>query len=278
MPDRRAVGVVFDGGLAGLLTVVHAYYYDKLLPVELHEEASFQSSLGTDYVHIATNEAKAETVLEALRKKLSQDSVSNIFNAMLHESDERFMSIFQYIIAGFHYLSALDSYEQLDYVLAMHKMVRHVNSEAHLLKGFVRFTKTPDGVYYADISPKNEVLHVLAAHFAERLGGERWIIHDVRHKLAAVYDTKEWIIMEAPAQAANPQRDDADGYGALWSAFYDSIMIQERANPKCRRSHMPKYFWKHMTEHKAVLDKYREEIGEPPRSAMLPASTTVAAD
>jgi len=260
MVDRRAVGVLFDGSVAGLLCVVYGYYYDRLLPVEICEEDAYQRSIGMEYVHIQTDAEKADKVLAAVRGKLTGEAVDNIFAALLHEDAGRFMAVFQYIAAGFHYGRTLDSYEHLDYVLAVHKYAKRVHGEAHLLKGFVRFTKTRDGIYYADISPNCDVLQILAVHFAERLGGERWIIHDVKRKQAAVYNTQEWEIMEAPALAADLQTEDGDGYGALWSAFYDAVMIQERRNPKQRRQMMPKYFWKHMTEHKAVLDRYSESL------------------
>jgi len=252
MSDRRAVGVLFDGSLEGLLCVVHGYYYGGLLPVEIGVEASFQQSLGTVYVTMATDATKAEKVLAAMRQKLASEAVDNVFAAFAHNAAGRYMEIFQYIVAGFHYGRMLDNYEQIDYVLAVHKLARHVNHEAHLLKGFTRFTKTRDGIFYADISPNCDVLPALAVHFAERLHNERWIIHDVGRGIAAVYNLREWEIMEAPSQAASIALADGDGYDALWSAFYESVMIQERRNPRQKRQMMPKYFWKHMTEHKAA--------------------------
>ena len=37
-------------------------------------------------------------------------------------------------------------------------------------------------------------------------------------------------------------------YQSLWQAFYQSITIESRFNPKCRMSHMPKRFWTNLTE------------------------------
>jgi len=258
MSDRRAVGVLFDGSFSGLLSVVHAYYYDRLLPVEVEEQKTYQPMLGTEYVTIATDEDKAEAVLAGMKKKLSSDAVHNAFSAFLHYDATRFYAVFQYIVAGFHYGRALDAYEQIDYILAVHRLARHVNSEAHLLKGFVRFMKTKDGVFYADISPKCDVLHILATHFEERLGNERWIIHDVRRGSAAVYNTREWAVMDAPAEAASIAAD-GDGYEALWAAFYDAIEIRERRNPKQQRRMLPMYFRKHMTEHKLDAVRARKD-------------------
>jgi probable DNA metabolism protein len=46
-----------------------------------------------------------------------------------------------------------------------------------------------------------------------------------------------------------PEPDEQEqSYRELWQLFYDTIEIQGRHNPKCRMSHMPKRYWKYMTE------------------------------
>ena len=37
-------------------------------------------------------------------------------------------------------------------------------------------------------------------------------------------------------------------YRELFKMFYDTIEIKERHNERCRMNHMPKRFWKNMTE------------------------------
>jgi hypothetical protein len=49
--------------------------------------------------------------------------------------------------------------------------------------------------------------------------------------------------MRIPALSA-----DERGYRRMWKTFYDTVAIKERINPNLRRSHMPKKFWKNMTE------------------------------
>jgi len=274
MSDRRAVGVMFDGSFEGLLSIVHAYYYDGLLPLEIVEESSFQPSFGLEYVPIPAAPEKAAQVIDGIHKKLTAATAQYIFSAFLHADSDKYFTIFQYIIAGFHYRHTLDQYEQIDYVLRVHKLAQRVNGEAHLLKGFTRFVKTADNIFYADISPNHNVLPILAEHFAERLGGERWIIHDVKRGTAVVYDTQSWQLTDAPAQAANLQVTSNDNFSDLWSAFHEAIMIRERKNPRQQRSMMPKYFWKHMTEHKAVLARYQAQLGAPPAQDYLTGAET----
>ena len=46
---------------------------------------------------------------------------------------------------------------------------------------------------------------------------------------------------------AAPDQAELD-YRRLWRRFYDTIAIEERRNPKCRMTHMPKRYWNTMTE------------------------------
>ena len=34
----------------------------------------------------------------------------------------------------------------------------------------------------------------------------------------------------------------------MWKDFYDTVAVEGRENEKCRMTHMPKRFWKHIIE------------------------------
>lgn len=44
-----------------------------------------------------------------------------------------------------------------------------------------------------------------------------------------------------------PDREEQD-FRDLWRVYYNTIEVPGRHNPKCRMSHMPKRYWKYMTE------------------------------
>ena len=39
-----------------------------------------------------------------------------------------------------------------------------------------------------------------------------------------------------------------ENFESLWKTFYKSVNIKERENSKLRNQHMPKRYWKHLTE------------------------------
>ena len=40
-----------------------------------------------------------------------------------------------------------------------------------------------------------------------------------------------------------------DEYEELWKVFFNTIAINERYNPKCQCTHLPKWYRKNMLEH-----------------------------
>jgi len=127
------------------------------------------------------------------------------------------------------------------------KAVRHLEGEAHLLKGFVRFSEL-GGVLGSEIEPKNRVLPILRSHFCARYMNERFFIYDRTNKEALFYAAGKSVIRPLDDfQMAPPDETEAN-YRILWKRFYDTIAIKERYNPKCRMTQMPKRYWGTMTE------------------------------
>jgi len=244
---------VIDGTFEALLTLIHMYYYEKFRPADVLDGSlpSFQQTLDADYLHIEADHALAETVYKAMRQKLSGDTLHRCVNATLNYEDDKFFDIFKYIILAFKEPNGVDDREQLDFIRRTRKRAAAVGKEAHKLTGFARFRETSDGILYCDISPKHNTLAMVCDHFTDRLGSEKWIIHDIGRGLAGVYDGDECVITAAPkgAVAVIEENPNEEEWQELWTAFYKTLAIQERRNQKLRTQMSPKYFWKHMTEH-----------------------------
>ncbi|QNL45661.1 TIGR03915 family putative DNA repair protein [Oscillibacter hominis] len=125
--------------------------------------------------------------------------------------------------------------------------VRHLEGEAQLLRGFVRFSEF-SGVLGAEIEPKNRVLPILRGHFCGRYQNETFFIYDRTHHEVLLYaDRRSEIRPLNDFQMAPPDEEEAS-FRTLWKRFYDTIAIKERFNPKCRMTQMPKRYWNTMTE------------------------------
>ena len=246
-------GAIFDGTFEGFLTIIYKYYYEKLRPSEIVFEQAFQQTIGMEYVKVETDLEQAEKALGGLRKKLGTEIYERAYLAFVNDDTERFIHVFNYIVLCFKHGAAADGFTQVESVIKTHLYAKNSGRELHHLKGFTRFSETKDGILYADISPGNDVMPMLADFFADRLKGEKWVLHDVGRTKAAVFNGAEWLITEAPEGVAKiSESDNEDEYQELWTVFHNTIAIKERTNPKLQRQMKPKKFWKHMTEHNRI--------------------------
>lgn len=76
-------------------------------------------------------------------------------------------------------------------VIDFNNLLYKVTGEIHRLKGLLRFMESSGGVFYAPYSPDNDITEILMLHFTERFKSERFVIHDVKRKIAGMYDGKE---------------------------------------------------------------------------------------
>lgn len=134
-------------------------------------------------------------------------------------------------------------------VLKAVDIIKKVSGEAHDFKGFLRFMETEQGVFYAPYTPDNDVTDLIVPHFAARLQTEKFVIHDVKRKYAAIYDGHDWITCEVgDAEIYLSQYEKS--FENLWQKYYDSVNIESRKNLKQMKGYMPVRYWKFMPEKK----------------------------
>lgn len=148
------------------------------------------------------------------------------------------------------------------------KAVQHLMGEAHLLKGFVRFSDL-NGVLAGEIEPKNRVLSILRGHFCARYQNEKFFIYDRTHREALFYASGKAVIRSLEDFQMAPPDEAEASYRILWKRFYDTIAIKERYNPKCRMTNMPKRYWNTMTEFQNE-DHFKARSS--PAAATIPAA------
>jgi probable DNA metabolism protein len=238
------VTYVYDGSFAGFLTCVGESFFQKEYPFYFFLAGEEEYSL-YPLRHIDTDEASARSVYAALKTKLSLPVRQLVEESFLTCLTQRERHIYDFIYACVYQGSALDPSD--DRALILSNAVRHLYGEVHLLKGFVRFSDY-SGLLVAEISPKNRVLPLLRPHFCARYPNEAFLIYDETHKEALCYADGVWRIAPLDSLTLDAPDGKEEEIRQLWKQFYDSIAIKSRLNPKLRMSHMPKRYWKHMTE------------------------------
>lgn len=236
----------YDGSFDGLLCCVFESYDQKEIPTDILLPDAVQTTLFS-VKEIKTDGKKANRVLVSIPKKIGEFALDLVRHAFLTCFTQKELYILLFLRMGYRYGPSVMNMLTEDVVNKLVKAVKHLENESHLLKGFVRFSIF-NNVLVAEIEPKNYVLPLMTQHFCERYPEERFLIYDKTHGMALVYQPYQSTVI--PIE--NLEMPEPDGqeksFRKLWQLFYDTIEIQGRHNPKCRMSHMPKRYWKYMTE------------------------------
>lgn len=246
MLDQSPVIYSYDGSFEGLLCCVFESYSTRETPVDILAPGDHQAML-FPVKAIATDLEKAERVLASIPQKMGTHALDFVRHGFLTCLTQKELNILLFLRLGYSHGSSVMNMLADTTVNTLFKAVTHLKRESHLLKGFVRFSIFNNALV-AEIEPKNYVLPLLTQHFCERYPEEHFFIHDKTHGMALIYQPHRHAII--PLE--NLQLPEADieelAFRKLWQLFYDTIAIEGRYNPKCRMGHMPKRYWKYMTE------------------------------
>lgn len=244
--SRTEVCYEYDGTFDGFLTCVFECYANR------EEAVCFQGPEASSYTLwptrlVETDREKALRVFRSIDPKIGKGAANLVYRAFLTCLEEKELHIYRFLRYG--YQRGAGTMQDLgdDRVHTLFRAVQHLNGEAHLYTGFVRFSDY-DGVLMGEIEPKNRVLPLIRAHFTGRYNTEQFLLYDRTHGEALVYRPRQWAIVPVEDIALPPAGAEEQQYRRLWRRFYDTIAIEGRYNPKLRQTHMPKRYWHVMTE------------------------------
>lgn len=258
----------YDGSFDGFLCCVYESYTQKENPTGFFAGEADCTLFDTRY--IPTVAAHAKRVYRSFFK------TSQIFGPLLQRAwltilPEKELQLFALIRLFYRLGPAVLQDLSNEIVAAVKGAVRHLEGEAHNLKGFVRFSEF-GGILGAEIEPKNRVLPLLRGHFCCRYREESFFIYDRTHEEALFYAAHQSRIVPLQYyQMAAPDEEEA-AYRRLWKRFYDTIAIRERENPRKRMSDMPKRYWSTMTEFQAEEFFVASRTAEDPDAALTPSA------
>lgn len=251
---------VFDGSFEGLLTAIFTYYELKPGAVKIESSVLHQADLLAEPIEIITDESKAARVWSGLKNKISSDWQMRFYKTYLSETAEGFQHLFDFACYIFDNNKGAEVNYGHPAVIGISKLDKSVNRERHRMKAFIRFQETVDGLFYAAIEPDYNVLPLISQFFKNRYVSQRWIIYDVKRKYGLFYnlenveaikfDAVPQLLPAEPATAAGLLDTNEALYSLLWNDYFKSTNIPARKNMKLHIQHVPKRYWKYLTEKK----------------------------
>lgn len=252
--------LIYDGSFNGFLTAIFIAFEQKLPHADIQRKGQSQSGLFAETETIFTNIEKAQRVWNGVKNK-SNTAIKHIYFAYLSEQSNIETLLYHYIrklmgskISGAHNFSD-------DCILKINQIAHKVGREKHRMEAFVRFQLTKDDVYFANIEPDFDVLPLISKHFRNRYADQQWIIYDVKRKYGLFYDLKtvEVISLDLTEIHTNSTEKSAAftqeeyEFQNLWSNYFNSTNIKSRINTKLHTQHVPKRYWKYLSEKKEAV-------------------------
>jgi probable DNA metabolism protein len=251
------VQVLYDGTWTGMLTSVFDTFEKKwnvsgFLTANQHGQNDFFS----EKVHVVSDEVKAKRVWSGLKKRVPSENCIQLYRSFLSEQQGMELVILSCIQ---FYFSGADS-PQLAFgnpaVLKINQTSKMVYREKHRMEAFVRFQRTSDDLYYAGIEPDFNVIPLLSDHFAERYADQNWLIYDLKRKYGIFFDLQkvEEITLDLSDDITSGNsikeifHDGEVLYQELWKDYFKHVNIPARKNIRLHLQHVPRRYWKHLTE------------------------------
>ncbi len=250
----------YDGTFVGLLSAIFEVYRLKIDVVDIVAEDRYQEQLFSAATYVETNKAHAERVMTGLRKRSNNGKIVTFLrHTYLTEKPEVERLILHFVRRQME-VYGLDISKDAgdDKVRQLLRLKQQMGREVHRMHAFVRFQQTPDGMYVALVNPDFNCVPLIGDHFAARYPAMDWLIYDtVRHfGLHWNKDGKkaEFITLDSgqDGHLRSLSEDMLDrtesDYQELWQTYFRAVDIPERKNLKLHLQHVPRRYWKYLTE------------------------------
>ena len=242
-----------DGTLNGILTAVFEVFsknlqnYNNILYCC---KTYYNQNFLEQVIEVETDEDKSKRVLKKLKTLLKSGNYAKLFIAVKSGNENMPNIVFFYILENI-----LNSDDQTDNlrnqkVFLYDKLVRAVLLEAHRFKGFLRFSKLNNGVYYAKYFPDNDITAIISPHFVKRYYNMPFIIHDTHYNQICAHYKNKTIIVNKEISEIKVK----DEISNLFKSYCDSITIKSRENKKLMHNYMPKRYFINAPEKNELLN------------------------
>ncbi len=205
-------------------------------------------------VKVEADAGRTIKVIRTLKRRFGEENYLSLCMALAAQDEDKAQAVYRTVVKGLDERCArghlFDSLAD-DNVLKAFSLARFAVRETDHLMGFLRFQELENGMLYAKIGPKNNILTFLMPHFADRLPVENFVIYDDIRGIFGVHPARgQWYLM-------SPEEDEERElcfseqemkYQELFRHFCKTIAIKERKNLKLQRNMLPLRFQEYMVE------------------------------
>ncbi|TXF91840.1 DNA metabolism protein [Neolewinella aurantiaca] len=248
----------YDATFEGLLSVIFERYRLKAKAADIIAEDVFQQQLFSEATHVETEPAHAKRVIAGLQKRAGNDVAKWLKKVFLTEQPGTERLILHYVERQMESTSDVRKDAGDPKIRKLLQLHQQMGREVHRMHAFVRFQETPDGMFVALINPDFNCLPLLGEHFAARYPAMEWLIYDTKRHYGLHWNSDlkkaDFITLDTSndgnlRQLSSEMLTSTESdYQDLWNVYFKAVDIPERRNMKLHLQHVPKRYWKYLTE------------------------------
>lgn len=245
-----------EDSLDSIFTAISRAYEEKRNHSDTRISLNQELVLFAEYIPVTEQPQKAQKMIRGLKQSFGEKDYLNICYALSTDQEEKAQFVYQTIVKGWqnqcgkgHLFDNLAD----DNVRQCFALANSAANERQHLCQFLRFHELENGILYAKVGPRYNLLTFITPHFADRLPMENFMIYDDRRNIFAIHPAgKQWYLLQGDdifASEGSLQFTEQElSYQELFRCFCHKIAIKERENPKLQRNMMPLRFQEYMTE------------------------------
>lgn len=253
--------LICEDSLEGIFSGIYQAYLLKKPHEQIHIQIGEEENLRLFAVYrkCPVNEEWAGKVARTIGSRLGTEAYLSICRALASPEPDKGEAVYKTIVTGLRKSGCRNIMDHLTdpYVHRVFELARFTANEAHFHVEFLRFRELENGILYAPIGPKNNLLTFIVPHFADRLPLENFVIHDEIRNIFAVHPAGEdWYLVTGNEKTGEQKATEqvfrfSQGekrYSELFEHFFHTIAIKERRNTDLQRNMLPIRYRKYMTE------------------------------
>ena len=245
-----------EDSLEGIFTAIYNIYRDRHNLPDTRICLAEEYLLFAEYITVETEPESAIKVMRTCQDRFGERDYFSLCMALMTTDLEKAQAVYKTIAYGLKDKPAkghLFDHLTDDNVLKAFKLSATANRESHHWVEFLRFRELENGILYAVISPKCNVLTELMEHFSDRLPSENFAIFDEKRKIFGIHPYRQQWFLATGQELEEQFRSvkysaEEEKYAELFRHFCKTIAIKERKNLDLQRNMLPLYFREFMTE------------------------------
>lgn len=248
--------LICEDSLEGIFTGIYDAYLKKKPHEQMHiclgEDENYR--LFATYETCPPDEKKAASVARTVIRQFGEEVYLTICRALASEKPDKGEAVYKTVAAGLAMKDKRDLMGSLQnpHIHRVFELARFTANEAHYHVEFLRFKELENGILYAVIGPKNNVITFITPHFADRLPLENFVIYDEIRNIYAMHPARgDWYLVSGKEDIQRMEHAFSKGegkYSELFTCFFHTIPIKERENYELSRNMLPLRYRRYMTE------------------------------